>query len=100
MVPSPPRNTEPADPIEPAGAVDPSTTEPKAASRQAAHQGRGAEPTDDWHDELDDGSEPEVNPATGQPHSTADDGPLLDPSVAKQVRSESETLSKAADPDK
>lgn len=101
VVPSPPRNTEPAEPVEPAQSMEPSTTEPKAASRQAAHQGRGEEPTDDWHDELDDRSEEDVNPATGEPHTVpGDDEPLLDPSVAKAVRSESETMSKAADPDK
>jgi hypothetical protein len=99
VVPAPPQNTEPAEPVEPASSVEPSTTEPKAASRQAAHQGRGSEPTDDWHDELDP-PEDEINPATGQPHSVPDDEPLLDPSVAKAVRAESETLSKAADPDK
>ncbi|MEZ0577345.1 hypothetical protein [Nocardioides sp. MH1] len=57
----------------------PEATEPKAASREAAHGGRADEPTDDWHDELDDGKEvetaagttgvsPEINPATGLPH--------------------------------
>ena len=99
VVPAPPQNTEPAEPVEPAASVEPSTTEPKAASREAAHQGRGSEPTDDWHEELDDPAD-EINPATGQPHTTPDDEPLLDPSVAKAVRSESETLSKAADPEK
>ncbi|PWN03396.1 hypothetical protein DJ010_09860 [Nocardioides silvaticus] len=99
VVPAPPRNTEPAEPAEPARSVDPSTTEPKAASRQSAHQGRGADPTDHWEDELDDGED--INPATGQPHNAPDaDEPLLDPGVAKSVRAESETLSKAADPDK
>ena len=102
IVPSPPRNVEPAEPIEPAEPVEPSTTEPKAASRQAAHQGRGDEPTDDWHDELEDTDDEDLDPVTGQPHTPpdAEDEPLLDPSVAKAIRSESETLSRAAEPDK
>lgn len=64
--------------VEPAPVI-PEATEPKAASREAGHSGRGDEPTDDWHDELDDGQEvetaagttglaPEINPATGLPH--------------------------------
>jgi hypothetical protein len=102
VVPSPPRNVEPAEPIEPAEPVEPSTTEPKAASRQAAHQGRGDEPTDDWHDELEDTDDEDLDPVTGQPYTppAAEDEPLLDPSVAKAIRSESETLSRAAEPDK
>ncbi len=68
VVPSPPRNTEPAEPVTPAEPVEPSTTEPKAASRDAAHHGRGADPTDDWHDEIEDGPEVGINPATGLPH--------------------------------
>jgi|GEM_PF-3655861 len=99
---SPHRNVEPAEPVQPAESVDPSTTEPKAASRESAHHGRGTDPSDDWQDELDDGADIGINPATGLP-STAqvgDDEPLLDASVAKAVRSESETMGRAADPDK
>ncbi|KAA1427918.1 hypothetical protein [Nocardioides antri] len=99
---SPQRNVEPAEPVEPAQSVEPSTTEPKAASRESAHHGRGSDPTDDWHDELDDAPDVGINPATGLPNTyqASEDGPLLDPSVAKAVRSESETMSRAADPDK
>ena len=99
---SPHRNVEPAEPVPPAESVEPSTTEPKAASRDAAHHGRGADPTDDWHDELEDPADVGINPATGLPNTDLahDDGPLLDPSVAKAVRSESETMSRAADLDK
>ena len=96
------RNVEPAEPVQPAESVEPSTTEPKAASRESAHHGRGADPTDDWHDELDDAPDIGVNPATGLPNTAqvGDDEPLLDPSAAKTVRSESETMSRAADRDK
>ena len=106
VVPAPPQNTEPAKPATPARSVDPSVTEPKAASRASAHQGRGSDPTDDWHDELDDLDDldeldEDINPATGQPHNAPEgDEPLLDPGLAKSVRKESETLSKAADPEK
>lgn len=81
--------------IEPVEPQEPSFTEPKAASREAAHSGRGADPTDDWHDELDEDDD-ELELIPGDP--VADDEPLLDPSVAKAVRKEAETMSKAADP--
>lgn len=99
---SPHRNVEPAEPVQPAESVEPSTTEPKAASRESAHHGRGSDPTDDWHDELDDDPDVGINPATGLPNSdqVGDDEPLLDSSMAKAVRSESETMSRAADPGK
>jgi hypothetical protein len=65
--------------IEPTETQEPFVTEPKPASREAAHTGRGEDPGDDWHDELDDGHEaktsagttgvaPDINPATGLPH--------------------------------
>ena len=98
---SPDRHVEPAEPVPPAQSVEPSTTEPKAASRDAAHHGRGSEPTDDWHDELEDGPDVGINPATGQPNARqGDDEPLIDPSVAKAVRSEAETMQKASDPER
>jgi hypothetical protein len=97
----PHRNVEPAEPVPPAKPVEPSTTEPKAASRDGAHHGRGSEPSDDWHDEVEDAPDVGVNPATGQPNQgQSDEGPLIDPSIAKAVRSESEVLGRAADPDK
>ena len=98
---SPDRHVEPAEPVTPAESVEPSTTEPKAASRDAAHHGRGSEPTDDWHDEIEDGPDVGINPATGLPNARqGDDEPLIDPSVAKSVRSEAETMQKASDPEK
>jgi len=98
---SPDRHVEPAEPVPPARSVEPSTTEPKAASRDAAHHGRGSEPSDDWHDEIDDGPDVGINPATGQPNARqGDDEPLIDPSVAKAVRSEAETMQKASDPER
>lgn len=99
---SPDRNVEPAEPVPPAQSVEPSTTEPKAGSRDAAHHGRGNEPTDDWHDELEDGPDVGINPATGLPNTLhgGDDEPGLDPSMAKSIRSEADTLSRAADPEK
>jgi hypothetical protein len=98
---SPDRHVEPAEPVPPAQSVEPSTTEPKAASRDAAHHGRGSEPSDDWHDELEDGPDVGINPATGQPNARqGDDEPLIDPSVAKAIRSEAETMKKASDPER
>lgn len=98
---SPHRNVEPAEPVTPAVPVEPSTTEPKAASRDGAHHGRGSEPSDDWHDEIEDAPDVGINPATGQPNQgQSDDGPLIDPSVTKAVRSESEVMGRAADPEK
>ncbi len=96
---SPDRHVEPADPVPPARSVEPSTTEPKAASRDAAHHGRGSEPSDDWHDEVEDGPDVGINPATGLPntlHGDVDES-ALDSSVAKSVRSEAETMRKASD---
>lgn len=98
---SPHRTVEPAEPVTPAVPVEPSTTEPKAASRDGAHHGRGSEPSDDWHDEIEDAPDVGINPATGQPNQgQSDDGPLIDPSVTKAVRSESEVMGRAADPEK
>ena len=65
----PDRHVEPAEPVPPAQSVEPSTTEPKAASRDAAHHGRGSEPSDDWHDEIEDGPDVGINPATGLPNT-------------------------------
>lgn len=90
-------------------AQEPSTTEPKAASRSAAHTGRSDEPTDDWHDELDDGPDaetqagttgvaPGINPATGEPNRPQPDTePLLDPSLTKKTKAEAEMMRQASD---
>ncbi|HWU20350.1 MAG TPA: hypothetical protein VN088_02420 [Nocardioides sp.] len=69
-------------PPEPAPAAPPVATEPKPAD------------IDDWQDELDDADD-EVPP----PAQPDDDRPLLDPSVAKAVRHESETMRRAAERD-
>jgi hypothetical protein len=94
-------------------------TEPKAVSRESAHGGgdlRDAE-IDAWEDEAEDGLDtgPEVdvetpvgttgaevghNPDTAEAGLQQPDTPeLLDPSVAKAIRSESEILRKAAEKD-
>lgn len=99
-------------PIPVADSADPVTTEPSAPSRNAAHGGPGDDAVDDWREELDEGPDvetpvgttgagPGYNPDTGdtdlqQPGTE----PLMDPSLTKAVRSEAETLSRAADPDK
>jgi hypothetical protein len=94
-------------------------TEPKAVSRESAHGGTDlldAE-IDDWEEEAQDGLDvvPDVDVETpvgttgagvGHNPDTAEADlqqpgtpPLLDPSVAKAIRSESEILRKAAEPD-
>ncbi|PVG82281.1 hypothetical protein DDE18_12350 [Nocardioides gansuensis] len=87
-------------------------TEPKAPSRTAEHGGPGDDRFDDWREELDGGPDvetpvgttgagPGYNPDTGQTDlQQPDTEPLVDPSLTKAVKSESEILRKAADPDK
>ena len=91
-------------------------TEPKAVSRESAHGGGPATDAeiDAWIDEAmarGEGADVETAVGTtgagsGHNQDTGDAGlqqpltqPLLDPSVAKAIRSESETLRKASDPD-
>lgn len=91
-------------------------TEPKAVSRESAHGGGPATDAeiDAWIDEAmargeDADVETPVDTAgvgVGHNPDTGDAGlqqpltqPLLDPSVAKAIRSESETLRKAPDPE-
>jgi hypothetical protein len=91
-------------------------TEPKAVSRESAHGGGPATDAeiDAWIDEAmargedvdvetsvgttgaDIGNNPDTGDADRPEHLTQ---PLLDPSVAKAIRSESETLRKGADPE-
>ena len=94
-------------------------TEPKPVSRKSAHGGPDlldAE-IDDWEEEAQDGLDvvPDIDVETpvgttgagvGHNPDTAEADlqqpgtpPLLDPSVAKAIRSESEILRKAAEPD-
>lgn len=70
-------------PPEPAPAAPPVATEPKPAD------------IDDWRDELDEADDDELQ----APARPDDDRPLLDPSVAKAVRHESETMRRAAERD-
>lgn len=74
-------------PPEPAPTPEPTFTEPKASD------------IDDWQDELDDLDDlDEADEGLAVPEPD-DDTPLLDPSVAKAVRHESETMRRAADRD-
>lgn len=87
-------------------------TEPKAPSRSAAHGGPGDDRFDDWREELAGGPDVETpvgttgaapghNPDTGDTDlQQPDTEPLLDPSLTKAVKSETETLRRAADRDK
>lgn len=90
-------NTEPAPPMMPGGGGEPIEHEPHAESRAAAHGEAAVDPreAESWEEEAAaDGDEPDL---AAEP---VEDEPLLDPSVAKAVRSEAEILTKAADPDK
>lgn len=70
-------------------------TEPHSPSRNAEHGGPGDDTIDDWRDELEEAPDLSVGEQV-QP----DTEPLMDPSLTKAVKSESETLQKAADLDK
>lgn len=98
--------------------VDPFVTEPKAASRDSAHGGQPGdrEEVDGYVEEAQPDTDAYVgvetpvgtsgagaahNPDTAEADlQQPDTAPLLDPAVVKQVRSEAETLQKAADPHK
>jgi len=108
--PAAPRDAAPEVP--PGSTPDPVTTEPSAASRGSAHGG----PTNDRADDLlgEVGDDPDVETpvgttGAGEGHNpdTTETGlqqpgtePLMDPSLTKSVKSESDTLRQAADPDK
>lgn len=109
-----PMTTEPADfpeapPLRSVRPQEPSTTEPKAPSRAAAHSGRG-EDIDDWQEEVEDDTEvttpagttgagPGYNPDTAETGlEQPDTEPLMDPSLTKAVKAEAETMRKASDP--
>ncbi len=88
---------------------EPSATEPKAASRNAAHGGPGDDGVDDWHEELTDGPDVKtpvgttgagsgINPDTGEADlQQPGTEPLMDPSLTKSVKSEADTMRRAAD---
>ena len=88
-------------------------TEPQSASRQGAHGGPDPEEQlANWGDELTDDVEVETpvgttgagegyNPDTGETDlQQPGTEPLMDPSLTKSVKSEAETLRKAAEPEK
>lgn len=93
--------------------LDAMETEPQAASRAGAHGGsdpEGRDPT--WGDEVTDDVEVETpvgttgagegyNPDTGETDlQQPGTEPLMDPSTTKSVKSEADTLRKAAQQDK
>ena len=90
-------NTEPAPPMMPGGGGEQIEHEPHAESRASAHGDSPVDPREEvaWEQEA---LEADQAPASGAGDDA--DGPLLDPAVAKAVRSEAETLQRAADPDK
>lgn len=84
-------------------------THPKAPSRNAEHGGPGDDTFDDlepWDNDADvetpvgtTGAGPGYNPSTGETDlQQPGTEPLMDPSLTKQVKSEAETMRKAADP--
>lgn len=115
---APPTATEPDDvpAPEPTPLHESFATEPTATSRDSAHGRSGADADiDAWAEEAADfdddvdietpvgttgagvGSNPDTAEADLQQPGTE---PLIDPGTAKAIRSEAETLQKAADPDK
>jgi hypothetical protein len=93
--------------------LDAMETEPQAASRQGAHGGPDPEEQlANWGDELTDDVEVQTpvgttgagegfNPDTGETDlQQPGTEPLMDPATTKAVKSEAETLRKAADQDK
>lgn len=98
--------------VPPRPTPDPVATEPSAASRTTAHGGTDTARADDPYAEL--GEDPDVETPVGttgagagyNPDTTEtglqqpDTEPLMDPSLTKAVKSEADTLRKAADPHK
>jgi hypothetical protein len=81
-------------PVAPTPLGEQFATEPKATSRQSEHGGPGNDAEiDDW--EADALDEPDVDV-----EAPVGDEPLLDPAVAKAIRSEAAMMQKAADPDR
>jgi hypothetical protein len=108
-------HTEPAPPRAPGGGGEAFENEPRAESRDAAHGSAGPQPreVDSWAEEAADaavdvetpvgttGADVGFNPDTAEADlQQPDTEPLLDPGTAKAVRSEAETLRRAADPEK
>jgi hypothetical protein len=127
-VPEPQRVAKPVPPpdafddmvvIEPQPAAESFATEPKAVSRDSAHGGPATDAEiDAWIDEAMDGLDQRPDVGVQTPVGTTGAGAghnpdtaeadlqqpgtegLIDPSVTKAIKSESETMRKAADPDK
>ncbi|MGH3411829.1 MAG: hypothetical protein ACRDPH_01970 [Marmoricola sp.] len=113
--PTPEPMPDPVNPPPPQGAPgvpgEPMVTEPHATSRSSAHAGGSAEAEiDDWEEEAHapdvevetpvgtTGAGLATNPDTAN-HDLQQPGtePLMDPATTKQVRSETDTLSRGAD---
>lgn len=92
--PSPPPVPAPVRPPVPAAPGEQFATEPKAVSREAEHGGPATDAEiDAWIDEaMARGEDADVE-------TPAATGPLLDPSIAKAIRSESEMLRRDAERD-
>ncbi len=118
MAPESPWRSAPAPPVptqreEPPGAPGEAfATEPTAVSRDSAHGRADDARIDEWyaeHDAADVDVETPVgttaadvgyNPDTGETDlQQPDTEPLLDPGTAKAIRSEAETMRRAADPE-
>ena len=87
-------NTEAAEPRMPGGGGEPMAHEPHAESREVEHGEAPLDPReeDSWLDEA----LPDEDLDLDEP----DPEPLLDPATTAAVRTEAETLGKAADPEK
>lgn len=113
------QNKEAAPPQYPGGGGENFANNPSAETRDIAHGDRPADPheVDSWTEDLDVGlGAPTLDIETPVGTTAADIGhnpdtddvslqqpdtePLLDPSLTKSVKSESDTLSKAADVEK
>ncbi|MDO7867396.1 hypothetical protein [Nocardioides jiangxiensis] len=87
--------TDPVPPPEPTPLHEAVATEPKPASRREAHGGPAGRHGDDWRDELAEEPGPVV---PVDPAADAGDEPLIDPGVARAVRTEAEVMRRAARP--
>lgn len=82
---------------EPAPLRDPVATEPTAASRSEAHGGPAGRHADDLYEEAFDETADDVPPSWSDTQSPGDEG-VLDPGVARSIRSEAEVMRRAARP--
>lgn len=82
---------------EPAPLRDPIATEPTVASRSEAHGGAAGRHGDDLYAEAFDESADDVEPSWSAAQPAGDES-VLDPGVARAVRSEAEVMQRAARP--